>query len=203
MNDVSYDLVVIGGGPGGYVCAIRAAQLGLNVACIESRGALGGTCLNVGCIPSKALLHSSHLFEDANKKFASHGINLGAVNLDLKKEQQKHTENDIDKNKNNDPSSSSEESESESEKEKRLMESDVNHAFSSMQDKDLQFKNADLKRQQIEIDNIDRKIEVERERKLMKEKAKGKGKGRQEKKQRNRRTQENKDKPKKTKPEAG
>ncbi|MEE2705313.1 MAG: dihydrolipoyl dehydrogenase [Pseudomonadota bacterium] len=85
MNDVSYDLVVIGGGPGGYVCAIRAAQLGLNVACIESRGALGGTCLNVGCIPSKALLHSSHLFEDANKKFASHGINLGSVNLDLKK----------------------------------------------------------------------------------------------------------------------
>ncbi len=85
MSNVVYDLVVIGGGPGGYVCAIRAAQLGLKVACIESRGSLGGTCLNVGCIPSKALLHSSHLFEEANKSFASHGINLGNVDLDLSK----------------------------------------------------------------------------------------------------------------------
>ena len=85
MSNVVYDLVVIGGGPGGYVCAIRAAQLGLKVACIESRGSLGGTCLNVGCIPSKALLHSSHLFEQANKSFASHGISLGNVDLDLSK----------------------------------------------------------------------------------------------------------------------
>jgi dihydrolipoamide dehydrogenase len=59
MADTQFDLVVIGGGPGGYVCAIRAAQLGLKTACVEKRGALGGTCLNVGCIPSKALLQSS------------------------------------------------------------------------------------------------------------------------------------------------
>ncbi|MFQ5468151.1 MAG: FAD-dependent oxidoreductase, partial [Kiloniellaceae bacterium] len=56
MSETAYDMVVIGGGPGGYVCAIRAAQLGLKVACVEKRGSLGGTCLNVGCIPSKALL---------------------------------------------------------------------------------------------------------------------------------------------------
>jgi dihydrolipoamide dehydrogenase len=78
-----YDLVVIGGGPGGYVAAIRAAQLGMNVACVEMRGALGGTCLNVGCIPSKALLSSSHKFEDAKLHFASHGIKA-KVELDLK-----------------------------------------------------------------------------------------------------------------------
>ena len=59
MAEYDYDLVVIGGGPGGYVAAIKAAQLGMKVACVEKRGALGGTCLNVGCIPSKALLHSS------------------------------------------------------------------------------------------------------------------------------------------------
>ena len=59
----SYDLIVIGGGPGGYVAAIRAAQLGLKTACVEKRGTLGGTCLNVGCIPSKALLHNSHLYD--------------------------------------------------------------------------------------------------------------------------------------------
>ena len=58
-----YDVCVIGGGPGGYVSAIKAAQLGLKTVCVESRGTLGGTCLNVGCIPSKALLHSSHLYE--------------------------------------------------------------------------------------------------------------------------------------------
>ncbi len=80
----SYDLVVIGGGPGGYVAAIRAAQLGMNVACVEKRGSLGGTCLNVGCIPSKAMLQSSHLFAEAQHDFASHGIKLDKVALDLK-----------------------------------------------------------------------------------------------------------------------
>ena len=69
-----FDLVVIGGGPGGYVGAIRAAQLGMKVACVEKRGALGGTCLNVGCIPSKSLLEFSHKFEDADKHFAEIGI---------------------------------------------------------------------------------------------------------------------------------
>lgn len=73
MSD-AYDVVVIGGGPGGYVAAIRAAQLGLKTACIEMRGALGGTCLNVGCIPSKALLQSSELFHEAQHSFAGHGI---------------------------------------------------------------------------------------------------------------------------------
>ena len=82
MSEV-FDLIVIGGGPGGYVGAIRAAQLGLKTACVESRGALGGTCLNVGCIPSKALLQSSHLFEEANHSFASHGIKVAKVELDL------------------------------------------------------------------------------------------------------------------------
>ena len=69
-----FQAVVIGGGPGGYVCAIRLAQLGIKTACIESRGSLGGTCLNVGCIPSKALLNSSHMFEHANKDFGHYGI---------------------------------------------------------------------------------------------------------------------------------
>ena len=73
------DLVVIGGGPGGYVAAIKAAQLGLNVTCVEGRGTLGGTCLNVGCIPSKALLHASHLYHDANHTMAKHGISVGCV----------------------------------------------------------------------------------------------------------------------------
>ncbi len=77
-----YDLVVIGGGPGGYVAAIRAAQLGMNVACVEKRGSLGGTCLNVGCIPSKALLNSSEKYEDARLHFAGHGIKA-KVELDL------------------------------------------------------------------------------------------------------------------------
>lgn len=84
MSDSPYDLVVIGGGPGGYVAAIRAAQLGLKVACVEKRGALGGTCLNVGCIPSKALLNSSEKFEEANHGFAAHGVELGSVTLNLK-----------------------------------------------------------------------------------------------------------------------
>lgn len=76
-------MVVIGGGPGGYVAAIKAAQLGLKTACVEGRGTLGGTCLNVGCIPSKALLHSSHLYEEAKHDFAKHGIQLGSVEMDV------------------------------------------------------------------------------------------------------------------------
>ncbi|MSR30235.1 MAG: dihydrolipoyl dehydrogenase [Gemmataceae bacterium] len=83
MNNQSYDVAVLGGGPGGYVAAIRAAQLGLKTVCVESRPLLGGTCLNVGCIPSKALLESSELFLMASKSFASHGIKVGAISLDL------------------------------------------------------------------------------------------------------------------------
>jgi len=79
----SYDLVIIGAGPGGYVCAIRAAQLGLKIALVEKRHALGGTCLNVGCIPSKALLESSELYEAARMHSAEHGIVLSEVALDL------------------------------------------------------------------------------------------------------------------------
>jgi dihydrolipoamide dehydrogenase len=79
-----YDVVVIGGGPGGYVAAIRAAQLGMKVACVEMRGALGGTCLNVGCIPSKQLLHASYLYEEAQSGMAKFGINVEGVSLDLK-----------------------------------------------------------------------------------------------------------------------
>ncbi len=81
-----YDLIVIGGGPGGYVCAIRAAQLGMKVACVEGRGALGGTCLNVGCIPSKALLHASHLYSEANGHFAEMGI-MAQPSIDMIKMQ--------------------------------------------------------------------------------------------------------------------
>ncbi|KAL0288073.1 UNVERIFIED_CONTAM: Dihydrolipoyl dehydrogenase 1, mitochondrial [Sesamum calycinum] len=77
------DVVVIGGGPGGYVAAIKAAQLGLKTTCIEKRGTLGGTCLNVGCIPSKALLHSSHMYHEAKHSFASHGVKLASVEVDL------------------------------------------------------------------------------------------------------------------------
>ncbi len=79
-----YDLIVIGTGPGGYVCAIRAAQLGMTVAVVEKRATHGGTCLNVGCIPSKALLHASELFEEAGHKFAAMGIGVGKPKLDLK-----------------------------------------------------------------------------------------------------------------------
>ena len=70
----NYDVIIIGGGPGGYVCAIRCAQLGLKTACVEGRDALGGTCLNVGCIPSKALLHASHCYHDAQHNFEKMGI---------------------------------------------------------------------------------------------------------------------------------
>jgi len=80
---MSYDLIVIGTGPGGYVCAIRAAQLGLKVAVVEKRGSHGGTCLNVGCIPSKALLYASELFEEAGHKFGEMGIGVGTPTLDL------------------------------------------------------------------------------------------------------------------------
>ena len=83
MNAKQFDLIVIGGGPGGYVAAIRAAQLGLNTACVEKRGSLGGTCLNVGCIPSKALLQSSHFYEQAEHNFAQHGVKLSGLGLDL------------------------------------------------------------------------------------------------------------------------
>jgi dihydrolipoamide dehydrogenase len=79
-----FDLVVIGAGPGGYVAAIRAAQLGMKVACVDKRGALGGTCLNVGCIPSKALLDSSELYAQTKTHLAQHGINAASVTLDLK-----------------------------------------------------------------------------------------------------------------------
>jgi dihydrolipoamide dehydrogenase len=84
MSD-SFDLIIIGSGPGGYVCAIRAAQLGLRVACVEKRETLGGTCLNIGCIPSKALLQSSENYEEVQHGFAAHGIVVEGVKLDLEK----------------------------------------------------------------------------------------------------------------------
>jgi len=82
MSD-QYDVIVIGGGPGGYNCAIRCGQLGLKVLCVETRKTLGGTCLNVGCIPSKALLHSTEMLETAQKDFAGMGL-TGEVGFDLK-----------------------------------------------------------------------------------------------------------------------
>ena len=81
----AHDLIVIGTGPGGYVCAIRAAQLGLKTAVVEKRATHGGTCLNIGCIPSKALLHASEAFEEAGKHFADLGISVGTPQLDLPK----------------------------------------------------------------------------------------------------------------------
>lgn len=81
----AFDVVVIGAGPGGYVAAIKAAQLGLKTALVEARGALGGTCLNVGCIPSKTLLHISHAFEESAHTFADFGVNVGKPTLDLEK----------------------------------------------------------------------------------------------------------------------
>ena len=81
----NFDLIVIGGGPGGYVCAIRAAQLGLKTACVESRGTLGGTCLNVGCIPSKSLLNLSENFHKAKKDFNKQGIEIEGIKLNIEK----------------------------------------------------------------------------------------------------------------------
>ncbi len=83
MNQVQHDVVVVGGGPGGYVAAIRAAQLGFNTACIDENQRFGGTCLRVGCIPSKALLESSHLFHEAQHGVAAHGVKVTGVELDL------------------------------------------------------------------------------------------------------------------------
>jgi len=91
MSD-SFDVIIIGAGPGGYVCAIRAAQLGMKVACVEKRATLGGTCLNIGCIPSKALLQSSEHFEETKHKLADHGINVTGVTLDLPRMQARKAE---------------------------------------------------------------------------------------------------------------
>ncbi len=81
----NFDVIVIGGGPGGYVCAIRASQLGLKTACVESRGALGGTCLNVGCIPSKSLLNLSENYHKAKKQFGQQGIEISNLKLNIDK----------------------------------------------------------------------------------------------------------------------
>ncbi len=94
---MSYDLIVIGTGPGGYVCAIRAAQLGLKTAVVEKRKTFGGTCLNIGCIPSKALLHASELFEEAGHGFASFGIVVDKPKLDFKV-LMKHKSDTVDSN---------------------------------------------------------------------------------------------------------
>lgn len=84
MSAAEFDVIVIGAGPGGYVCAIRAAQLGLKVACVEKRATLGGTCLNVGCIPSKALLQASEKYEEAEKHLGALGVKIEKMSLDLK-----------------------------------------------------------------------------------------------------------------------
>jgi dihydrolipoamide dehydrogenase len=83
MSDKKHDLIVIGAGPGGYIAAIRAAQLGLDTACVEENAELGGTCLRVGCIPSKALLESSHRYHAVRHEYESHGVKVGGVELDL------------------------------------------------------------------------------------------------------------------------
>ncbi len=83
--DNNFDVIVVGSGPGGYVCAIRAAQLGLKTACIETRDTLGGTCLNVGCIPSKSLLNSSEIYYKARKEFTNLGVETDNVKLNLVK----------------------------------------------------------------------------------------------------------------------
>ena len=79
----TYDLIIIGSGPGGYVAAVRAAQLGLKAACVEKSSRLGGVCLNVGCIPSKALLDSSEYLQLAKNQFADHGIKTGRISFDI------------------------------------------------------------------------------------------------------------------------
>ena len=91
MSD-SFDVIVIGSGPGGYVCAIRAAQLGLKVACVEKRATLGGTCLNIGCIPSKALLQSSEEFDKAVHALKDHGVLVDGIRLDLARMQARKNE---------------------------------------------------------------------------------------------------------------
>ena len=83
--DNNFDVIVIGSGPGGYVCAIRAAQLGLKTACVESQKTLGGTCLNVGCIPSKSLLNSSEIYHKAQKEFNNLGVEASNIKLNLSK----------------------------------------------------------------------------------------------------------------------
>ena len=92
MKTVKHELAILGGGPAGYVAAIRAAQLGIDVACIDENSRFGGTCVRVGCIPSKALLESSHLYEEACKRFDQHGIQVGEVRLDLAKMMQRKDE---------------------------------------------------------------------------------------------------------------
>src|SRR5215218_3519350 len=82
-EDQQFDLIVLGGGPGGYVAAIRAAQLGMKVVCVEKESALGGTCLRVGCIPSKALLDSSELYDQIRHKAETHGLQVGDVSVDV------------------------------------------------------------------------------------------------------------------------
>ena len=88
----SFDVIIIGSGPGGYVCALRAAQLGLKTACVEKRATLGGTCLNVGCIPSKALLQSSENFDEVAHHFAEHGVMIDNIRLDLTRMQARKSE---------------------------------------------------------------------------------------------------------------
>ena len=83
--DNNFDVIIIGSGPGGYVCAIRSAQLGLKTACVEMNSTLGGVCLNKGCIPSKSLLNSSELFHKAQKQFDNLGIEISKINLNLSK----------------------------------------------------------------------------------------------------------------------
>ncbi|MEC7028836.1 MAG: FAD-dependent oxidoreductase, partial [Pseudomonadota bacterium] len=95
MSD--YDVIVIGSGPGGYVCAIRCAQLGFKTACVEKRETLGGTCLNVGCIPSKALLQASEKYEEAEKHLGAFGVNVSGVKLDMKA-MMKHKTDVVDSN---------------------------------------------------------------------------------------------------------
>ena len=83
---MAYDVVVIGSGPGGYVCAIKAAQLGLKTAVVEKRATFGGTCLNIGCIPSKALLHASEMFAEAGHSFEQLGVEVGKPKLNLEED---------------------------------------------------------------------------------------------------------------------